>query len=59
VSDAPFIGRPALTARGYDCCGKPQGCTNQNPRCAYLQHPFKRFVRGEITLDELNAKTAR
>ena len=22
------FGKPALVNRGYDCCGKPQGCTN-------------------------------
>ena len=39
-----------------NCCGKPQGCTNMNPGCAYLQHPYKKWVRGEITLEELNKR---
>lgn len=34
-----------LNDRGFNCCGKPQGCTNMNPGCAYLQHPFKKWVR--------------
>lgn len=34
--DASYIGRPELAARGHNCCGKPQGCTNLNPGCAYL-----------------------
>jgi len=52
-----MIGNPALNARGFNCCGKPQGCTNQNPGCAYLRHPYKRWVRGEITLVQLRALT--
>lgn len=53
MHNAPYIGRPELDNRGYNCCGKPHGCTNLNPACAYLQHPYKRWVRGEITLAEL------
>jgi hypothetical protein len=48
-----------LSKHGYNCCGKPKGCTNMNPGCAHLNHPYKRFIRGEITLVELNAKVAR
>ena len=47
-----------LSKHGYNCCGKPKGCTNMNPDCAHLQHPYKQWVRGEITLVELNAKVA-
>jgi hypothetical protein len=47
-----------LSKHGYNCCGKPKGCTNMNPGCAHLQHPYKQWVRGEITLVELNAKVA-
>ena len=57
-SDFTF-GKRKLNELGHNCCGKPQGCTNMNPGCAYLQHPYKQFVRGEITLVELNARTAR
>lgn len=45
-----------LAERGYSCCGKPKGCTNMNAGCAYLEHPYKRWVRGEITLSELNER---
>lgn len=51
------IGKPALSKHGYNCCGKPKGCTNMNPGCAHLNHPYKRWVRGEITFDDLNAST--
>ena len=49
--DSFYFGKRALA--GHNCCGKPQGCTNMNDGCAYLKHPYKRFVRGEITLVEL------
>lgn len=39
------IGKPKLNERGFDCCGKPQGCTNMNAGCAYLNHPYKRMIR--------------
>lgn len=52
-NDRLLIGKAALADRGYNCCGKPQGCTNMNPGCAYLQHPYKRWVRGEIPLTEV------
>lgn len=52
-SVALYLGKPALNERGYNCCGKPRGCTNMNAGCAYLQHPYKRWVRGEIALEEV------
>lgn len=53
----PYFGNPKVNAiPGANCCGKPVGCTNQNPGCVYLSHPYKRWVRGEITLDELRAR---
>lgn len=58
MTDDFHFGLRALNARGYNCCGKPQGCTNQNPGCAYLRHPYKRWVRGEITLAELQGTPA-
>jgi hypothetical protein len=47
--------------RTYDhtAWSEPQGCTNANPGCAYLQHPYKRWARGEVTLAELNERTAK
>jgi hypothetical protein len=58
MSESEFcFGKRALFERGYDCCGKPErGCTNENPRCAYPNHPHKQFARGEITLEQLNKK---
>lgn len=59
MTDRPLlIGKQALADRGYNCCGKPKGCTNMNPGCAYLQHPYKSWVRGEITLTELQERLA-
>lgn len=53
-----LIGKVALVGRSHNgCCGKPQGCTNMNPGCAYLQHPYKRWARGEISLADLTEKT--
>lgn len=57
-SNSLRIGNPKLNALGFNCCGKPKGCTNQNSGCAYLQHPYKR-VRGEITLVELQSSVIR
>ena len=54
TEERPFVfGNPKLNQLGHNCCGKPQGCTNQNPGCAYLQHPYKRWIRGEIPLEEV------
>lgn len=57
TDEAFEMGKPKVNAiPGSNCCGKPQGCTNMNPGCAYLQHPYKKWVRGEITLEELNKR---
>lgn len=45
MGDTAFESDPAR-----DCCGKPQGCTNESPECRYRQHPYKRWARGEIAL---------
>ena len=60
TTDEEFqMGKPKVNAiPGSNCCGKPKGCTNQNPGCAYLQHPYKKWLRGEITLIEMNEKLA-
>lgn len=42
------MGKPVLSKPGYDCCGKPQGCSNMNPGCAYLEHPYKRWAREQM-----------
>lgn len=56
MPDKLTMCKPSLVARGYDCCGKPKGCTNTNERCAYLNHPYKLWVRGEITKEEMEVR---
>lgn len=37
-------GNPRVNAAGFQCCGKPVGCTSQAEGCAYLHHPWKRAI---------------
>jgi hypothetical protein len=49
--DVDFGFGKGLSEHGYSCCGKPKGCTNMNPGCAHLNHPYKQWVR-EHTLED-------
>jgi hypothetical protein len=38
------FGNPKVNDAGFNCCGKPRGCTMTHEGCAYLQHPWKRAM---------------
>ena len=39
------------------CCFKPHGCSIPGGGCIYMQHPWKRLARGEITRAEYDRLT--
>lgn len=51
----PDFGSKVSMQPEYNCCGKPQGCTNINPECAFLQHPYKKWVREQLAKKEADA----